>query len=66
MVGGGSSTSSTRDGRGGLGGGVSDACNGGRWDERFLAVQGYRLVWWRSEDDVDAGVVRGMRGRKVG
>jgi len=34
---------------------VSGISNSNRWDERFLVVQGYRLVWWASEDDVDAG-----------
>jgi hypothetical protein len=29
----------------------------GRWEEGFLVVQGFRLVWWAAEEDVDAGVV---------
>lgn len=36
-----------------------------RWDERFLAVQGHRLVWWSSEDDVDSGLVSGRRSISI-
>jgi hypothetical protein len=37
---------------------VDGIANSNRWDERFLVVQGYRLVWWGAESDVDAGLVR--------
>ena len=36
---------------------VSGVLAGGRFEERFLVVQGFRLAWWGAEDDVDAGQV---------
>ena len=35
------------------------SASGGNWEQRFLAVQVHRLVWWGAEGDVDAGVVSG-------